>query len=130
MVAALSIAPALSVASGSSASLTIEQERRYFTEDDGWSGWSAYGEPLDGAAAYQPAVCEYDGALHVVVAADNGHAYYTAYDGEYTEWADLGDNYAYDPYTYEYDGDYYLTYTGENGYLYYKEYAGEKEGGY
>jgi hypothetical protein len=98
-----------------------------FTEDDGWSGWSAYGEPLDGAAVYQPAVCEWEGSLHVVVTGDDGHAYYTAYDGEYTEWADLGDNYAYDPAVYVYDGSLQLNYTGENGYFYYKGY---EDGGY
>jgi hypothetical protein len=101
----------------------------YFTEEDGWSGWSVYGEQLDGAATYQPAVSEYDGALHVVVTADNGHGYYTAYDGEYSEWTDLGDNYAYDPALYVYDGSAYLNYTGETGYFYYKEYD-EKGSGY
>ncbi len=99
-----------------------------FTQDDGWSGWTAYGGTVDWTGVYQPAVTEWDGALHVVVTADNGHAYYTTYDGDYSEWSDLGDNYAYDPALYVYDGAPRLNYTGETGYLYYKEYQEEGSG--
>ena len=51
--------------------------------------------------------------------------YYASYDGEWSEWSDLGENYAYDPHQYEYGGNLYLTYTGEDGYVYYKAYDGD-----
>ncbi|MBA3529015.1 MAG: hypothetical protein H0T91_06870 [Propionibacteriaceae bacterium] len=99
-----------------------------FTEGEGWSGWKAYEAEVPVKAKGQPHAYEYDGVQHLIVSGEDGHAYYTTYDGSYGEWADLGDNYAYDPYTYEYDDAYYLTYTGENGYLYYKEYKAGDSG--
>ncbi len=100
-------------------------------DGESWSGWKAYEAEVPAKTKGQPHAYEYEGVQHLIVSAEDGHAYYTTYDGSYGEWADLGDNYAYDPYTYEYEDSYYLTYTGENGYLYYKEYkAGEEGGGY
>jgi hypothetical protein len=72
----------------------------------------------------QPSAYDYDGAQHIVCTGQDGHAYYTAFDGTAAgDWTDLGANYAWDPYQFEYAGDLYLTYTGENGSVYVKAYA-------
>ncbi len=100
-----------------------------FEEGKGWSGWDAYEYEYPAKAKYQPSAYEYDGKQHIVYTGDDGHAYYASYDGEYSEWQDLGDNYDYDPYQYEYQDGYYLTYTGTDEYVYYKAYAVDgKEG--
>ena len=100
-------------------------------DGEGWSGWKEYEAEFPAKAKYQPNAYEYDGKQHLMVTGDDGHAYYTTYDGEYGEWQDLGDNYDYDPYQYEYNDGYYLTYTGTTGYIYYKVYGGDGgDGGY
>jgi hypothetical protein len=94
-----------------------------FTEGEGWAGWEAYPADLPATVEYQPSVSVYDDAQHVVYTADDGHAYYTSYDGSaWSDWADLGENYAYEPILYAYGDEYYLTYTGADGSLYYKTY--------
>jgi hypothetical protein len=101
-----------------------------FAEGEGWTGWQAYQAQTPAPVQYQPHAYEYDGVQHLVLTGTDGHAYYTTYDGQYAEWADLGDNYAYDPSTYEHADGYYLTYTGQDGKVYYKTYeadAGEEE---
>ena len=99
-------------------------------DGDGWSGWSTYDTAPPAPVKYQPSVSVYDGKQHAVYTGDDGHAYYTAYDGSWSEWQDLGDNYAYDPYAYEYDDSLYVTYTGTDGYVYVKPYAAKDNGGY
>lgn len=103
-----------------------------FTDGEGWSGWKAYDVPYK--VKNQPNAYVYDDVQHVVYTGDDGHAYYTEYDGEtWADWTDLGANYAYDPHQYEYDGDLYLTYTGKNSNVYVKAYAaggGDDDGGY
>jgi hypothetical protein len=94
-----------------------------FTEGEGWTGWAAFGGDLGTEAAYQPSVGLYQGAQHVVVTGNDGHAYHVAYDGAWSEWADLGDNYAYDPYTFVWADGFFLTYTGQNLAVFYKEYG-------
>ena len=94
-----------------------------FKDGDGWSGWEAYAAPVPVEVKWQPHAYEYDDVQHLILTGDDGHGYYTTYDGEYGEWTDLGANYTYDPYTYEYADGYYLAYTGEDGAIYTKEYA-------
>ena len=78
----------------------------------------------------QPNAYVYDDIQHLVFTGDNGHAYYTEYDGGFSDdWTDLGKNYAYDPYQYEYDGNLYLTYTGADYGNYVKAYE-EASSGY
>lgn len=105
-----------------------------FKEGEGWSGWKGYEAEYTWTAKGQPYAYEYEEVQYIYTVADNGHAYYSTYDGETRgEWTDLGENYGYEVANYEYEDAYYLTYTGENGYLYYKEYkAGEekKDDGY
>jgi len=99
-----------------------------FTEGEGWAGWEAYPQELPAKSTYQPSVAVYEDAQHAIYTGDDGHAYYATYDGSWSDWADLGENYAYEPIQYEYDDTYYLAYTGEDGGLYYKTYAGEDDG--
>ena len=97
-------------------------------DGEGWAGWKEYEAEFPASAQYQPSAYEYEGVQHLVVAADDGHAYYTTYDGEYGEWQDLGENYAYDPYQYAYGEGLYLTYTGTDGYVYVKPYVADADG--
>jgi hypothetical protein len=100
-----------------------------FTEGEGWADWTPY-EGLASKVTNQPNAYVVDDVQHVVYTGEDGHAYYTEFDGKAPgDWTDLGGNYAWDPYQYEYDGDLYLTYTGENGGVYVKKYDGET-GGY
>jgi len=84
-------------------------------DGEAWTGWAAYEAEFPATAQYQPSAYEYEGVQHLVVAADDGHAYYTTYDGAYGEWEDLGENYTYDPHQYAYGDGLYLTYTGTDG---------------
>jgi len=99
-----------------------------FTEGEGWSDWKPY-EGLATKVKNQPNAYVYEDVQHLVFTGADDHAYYTEYDGAWSdEWADLGDNYAWDPYQYEYDGGLYLTYTGKNGSVYVKEYEAAGDG--
>ena len=94
-------------------------------DGEGWAGWERYEAEPPAKYEYQPSAYVYDGKQHVVYTGADGHAYYASYDGQWSEWYDLGENYAYDPYQYEYGGNLYLTYTGTDGYVYVKPYAGD-----
>ena len=95
-----------------------------FTDGTGWSGWQAYPSAPPVEVAYQANAYVYDDKQHVVYTGNDGHAYYTSYDGAWSEsWTDLGENYAYDPIQYEYADTYHHAYTGEDGGIYYKTYA-------
>jgi hypothetical protein len=99
-----------------------------FTEGEGWTGWTPY-EGLAAKVTNKPNAYVYEDIQHVVYTGEDGHAYYTEYDGAWAdEWTDLGNNYAYDSYQYAYEGDLYVTYTGEDYSVYVKEY--ESASGY
>lgn len=101
-----------------------------FTEGQGWSGWTAYAAAPPAKVAYQPSTYVYNEKQHTVYTAEDGHAYYTSYDGtSWSEWTDLGPNYTYKPVQYEYGTAYYLAYTGQDGAIYYKTYSGDQAGG-
>ena len=75
----------------------LEQLRRR-----GLDGWPSPTKVPTAKVKYQPNAYVYEDEQHVVYTGDDGHAYYAAYDGQWSDWQDLGDNYAYDPYPYEY----------------------------
>jgi hypothetical protein len=96
-----------------------------------WTGWKPY-DGLSAKVKNQPNDYVYDDVQHLVFTGADGHAYYTEYNGGWSDkWQDLGANYNYDPWQYSYGDGVYLTYTGKDGYAYYKPYkAGEEDSGY
>ena len=72
-----------------------------FTEGEGWTGWKPY-DGLEAKVYNQPNAYVYDDIQHLVFSGQDGHAYYTEYDGGWwDEWSVLGGYHAYVPYQYE-----------------------------